>query len=190
MAVCFGRYGEEKKVEYEGCVIDLREHNGSCDSDWYAIVWDAEHGEVREVMYDTTRFGGTDSWATIDATEETMRAVYRYYKGISRKDFDGRYNEAQAKKIRMGDSVKVVRGRKVPKGTTGKIGWIGKNYNYYSGQYEERAGIEANGEKVFVPANYVEVIDWEQRMLTGNARKKEIRRITISRIPGRYRNIF
>ena len=54
MAVLTGLYGEAK-VEYEGCVLDTWEHNGYHDSDWYALVWDRDAQELKQIEYDTTR---------------------------------------------------------------------------------------------------------------------------------------
>jgi len=52
-----------------------------------------------------------------------------------------------------GREVKVVRGRKVPKGTTGRVFWTGNK------GWGDRVGIEcANGERVFVNPEYVEVL--------------------------------
>ena len=119
MAVIAGIYGETEP-KYVGCVISTYERNGYDDSDWYAICWDREKQKVVEVNYDTTRAGG-GGYAEIDATPEVLREVYRWYKQIGRGLFDGRTNPEQAKKVRKGDTVKVIRGRKVPKGTQGLV---------------------------------------------------------------------
>ena len=111
MAVTCGIYGKDKE-EYVGCVLDKYEHNGIWDSYWYAICWDEEKQEVVHVEYDTTAAAG-GGYANVDATMETLAKVYRHYKKEAAAFFDSVENEAQAKKVRKGDTVRVVRGRKV-----------------------------------------------------------------------------
>lgn len=188
MAVLCGIYGKTEP-EYVGCVLDNYEHNGYNDSDWYAICWDEEQQKVTHVEYDTTRAGG-GGYAKVDATMDVIRKVYRYYKEIARKSFDSTWNQEQAKKVRLEDTVRIIRGRKVKKGTIGKVFWIGKSFNYYSGRAEERVGIEVNGERVFLPLEYVEVVDWESRLITGKERKKIIRSAAVNYLPARYHSVF
>lgn len=65
------------------------------------------------------------------------------------------------------DYVRVVRGRKVPKGTEGRVFWVGevptwetRYYDWRNRRYEGRLGIELNdGERVFVPEAYCVVIE-------------------------------
>lgn len=188
MAVLRGVYGAQVP-EFVGCVLDQYEHNGRDDSDWYAIVWDDNEKRIREVEYDTTRAAG-GGWAQIDATEETLRKVYNYYREIGRSMFDTTTNPAQAKKVRKGDTVKVIRGRKVPKGTVGKVFWVGSRYNCYTHEDEDRVGIEVNGEKMFLPAEYVEVIGWEDRLIRGKERKDRIHRFAVNSMPVHYQKYF
>lgn len=61
-------------VDHVGAVLDRIERNRYDDSDYLAIVWDAEIGAPREVLYASTRFGG-DGSATVDATPE-IRSCY------------------------------------------------------------------------------------------------------------------
>ena len=188
MAVLCGIYGKTEP-EYVGCVLDTYEHNGYEDSDWYAVCWDEGRQKVVDIEYDTTRAGG-GGYAEIDVTEEVVRNVYRYYKGIARKEFDTFWNQRQAKEVRKEDIVRVVRGRKVKKGTAGKVFWLGKSYNCYSGRTEDRVGIEVDGERIFLPLEYVEVVDWDSRLLTGKERKRRIRSAAIKSMPVIYRSIF
>lgn len=188
MAVLRGIYGETEP-EYVGCVLDTYEHNGYNESDWYAICWDEEKQELVHIEYDTTRAGG-GGYARIDATEDVILKVYRHYKEIARKEFDSVWNPAQAKKVRKEDTVRVNRGRKVKKGTTGKVFWIGKSFNCYSGRTEERVGIEVDDERIFVPLEYVEVIGWESRLITGKERKRRIRHAAIGFLPTIYQSVF
>lgn len=54
---------------FEGRVIETRERNYYDDSDFYAVVWDDEAADIREIEYATTRFGGGGG-ATADLTPE------------------------------------------------------------------------------------------------------------------------
>lgn len=188
MAVIAGIYGKTEP-EYAGCVLSTYEHNGYNDSDWYAICWDREQQKVVEVEYDTTRAGG-GGWAEIDATPEVLREVYRWYKQIGRGLFDGRTNPEQAKKVQKGDTVRVVRGRKIPKGTEGLVFWVGTRFNPYSRTKEDRVGIEVDGERMFLSTEYVEVVGWEARLATGRDRKKAIRNFAVNSMPRHYRYLF
>lgn len=188
MAVLAGIYGQ-KTESYVGCVLDTYEHNGYHDSDFYAICWDENEGKIVEVEYDTTRCGG-GGYAKIDATDEVLRKVYRFYSDVGRSLFDGKTNPSQAKAVRVGDTVKVVRGQKIPKGSVGVVFWVGETYNQWSRRTEKRAGIEIDGERKFLPAEYVEVIGWEQRLITGRERRKRIRNFAINSMPSWSRKKF
>lgn len=188
MAVRTWIYGKPD-VQYEGCVLDTYERNGYDDSDFYAVCWDEEKQAVVEVEYDTTRCGA-GGIAEIDATEETLRDAYRYYKRLGRSLFDNRTNIEQAKRYSKGDMVVVTRGRKIQKGTEGMVFWVGTRYNQYSRRDEGRVGIEVSGKRMFLPAEYVERMDWEAYLITGKNRKQRIRNFAINSMPAHYRNRF
>lgn len=185
MAECYGK----KEPRFVGATLSWYERNGYEDSDWYAIVWNEEKQCVEEIEYQTTRGPGCGH-VEIDATEEVVRKVYNYYRRIGRAVFDSQTNPAQAKKVRKDDMVKVVRGRKIPKGTVGKVFWIGSVFNYYSHSNEERVGIEVDGEKKFLPLEYVEVIDWESRLIHGKERKQRIHNFAKNSMPAHYHRFF
>lgn len=188
MAVLASIYGQQQP-EYAGCVIDTYEHNGYDDSDFYAVCWDEAKGQLVEVEYDTTRCG-RGGWAKIDATEEVLRKVYRFHHRQARAVFDTVFNPKQARQARKGDAVAVVRGRKVPVGTVGKVFWIGEVYNQYTRKTEQRAGIEADGERLFVPVDFLEPISWQSRLITGKDRKARIRKAAIAEMPAYSRHYF
>lgn len=188
MAVQTWIYGKPD-VSYEGCVLDTYERNGSFDSDCYAICWDEERQKVVEVNYDTTRCG-CGGRADIDATEDTLLKVYRFYKRQGRETFDSYTNERQAKEVKKGDTVLVIRGRKIPKGSVGKVFWIGTRYNRYSRTNEDRVGLEIDGVRQFLPLEYVEPVNWQERLLHGKERKRQIRNYAISSMPRHYRSLF
>lgn len=188
MAVQTWIYGKPD-VQYEGCVLNVWEHNGYHDSDFYATVWDEEKQAVVDVEYDTTRCGGGGT-AQIDATDEVLQKVYRYYKRLGRSRFDGFSNEEQAKQFGRGDQVTVVRGRKIPQGTVGTVFWMGDCYNQYTYRTEKRVGIEVDGERKFLPADYVERHNWQAHLITGKDRKRKIRNFAINSMPSYYRDRF
>ena len=181
MAVLAGIYGK-CEPEYAGCVLDTYEHNGYHDSDWYAVCWDDKEGKIVTVEYDSTRAGG-GGWAKIDATTDVLRKAYRFYYRACRSIFDRQFNPDQAKTVKVGDTLVVVRGVKIPKGSIGTCFWTGQRYNYYSRRNEDRVGLEIDGERVFLPAEYVEVVGWEERLITGRERKRRIRNEAMRQMP-------
>lgn len=176
-------YRENGKAEYKDCVFDIFERNGSWDSDFYARVWDEESRSVKDVEYDTTRFGG-GGYADIDATDEVIHKVYRYYRNQARDFFDTVENVKRAKTIHVGDAAIVIKGRKIPKGTEGTIFWIGSTYNFYKHRNEDRIGLQIGNERMFLPIEYIIPKDWETRLIHGSKRKQIIRSMAIRKMPG------
>ncbi len=188
MAVVTSTYAKTEPI-YKGCVIDKFERNGYDDSDFYAACWDEEKQSIVYIEYDTTRCGD-GGYANIDASEDVLRKVFRYLCRAAREQFDTKDNPKQAKEVKTGDDVVVVRGTKVGKGTVGKVFWQGICYNKYSYRDEERVGIEVNGERVFLPLGYVEVIGWEKRLIKGKERREKIRSAAVREMPYHYRDDF
>lgn len=188
MAVQTWIYGKPE-IQYEGCVLNWYERNGYDDSDWYATCWDCERKTIVEVMFDTTRCGG-GGHAEIDATPDVLREVYRYWKAIGKSLFDGKTNPEQAKRIYVGDAVRVTGGRKFPKGAVGNVFWRGTCRNPYSGREEERVGIEVDGCRQFVGESQVELVGWEKRLMTGRDRKRRIQNFAVASMPRHYRELF
>ena len=180
--------GIEEKVMYEGRVLNWYEHNGYEDSDWYAEVWDDETQSIKQVEFMTTR-AYCYGHAELDATDEVLRKVYRKNKKDAAKSFVG-FNLRQAKKIRKGDTVRIVKGRKVKKGLEVPVFWAGTTYNRWSRQNEERIGVDVDGERVFISAENAEPVGWESRLIHGKKRKKMIRRKALEDMPTAYRNYF
>ena len=117
---------ENGKEIYKGCVVRLWEHNGCWDSDFYATVWDEETKSIKEYEYDTTRFAGGGS-AETDATPEVLIKVAKY----KAKDQYIKEVKKRNTEVLINSYVTVVKGRKVAKGTHGKV--IGIYENAYSG---------------------------------------------------------
>ncbi|CAB4156602.1 hypothetical protein UFOVP655_75 [uncultured Caudovirales phage] len=89
---------------------------------------------------------------------EGLKSIYPFHK--CNEEVQKLWQETvqyniESGQIVKGQTVEVVRGRKVPKGTIGKIFWVGSGTNF-NGQEEERIGIETeSGEKFYVPSEYV-----------------------------------
>lgn len=185
MAVMAGIYGETQP-SYIGCVINTYERNGYDDSDFYAVCWDEAAQAVVEIEYDTTRCGSS-GYAEIDASTEVLRKAFRYYYNCARAEFDKKWNAIQAKQVKVGDTLNVVRGRKIKPGSQGTCFWIGTRRNFYTYRDETRVGIEIDGEKHFLPIEYVEVIGWEARLIKGKERHRRIRAEAVRNFPYSYR---
>jgi hypothetical protein len=126
MSIVWSETGEQ----YKGAVLMTRERNFLDDSDFYAVVWNAEKQALDTVEYDSTRYGGGGS-AKEDATPEVVEAANLYaYKSLKKVCFDA-YKEKLALPVK-GDTVKVVKGR-TGKGSVGKLFWVGEERTYGSG---------------------------------------------------------
>lgn len=111
-----------------------------------------------ESRYVNSDYGSTTAYAEVDAEPELM---VRYAAWIVEqaaenagfhhsRELDEARNELRH--VKYGRNVKVVRGRKVPVGTTGRVFWTGDS------KYGTRVGIElASGERVFTATHNVEV---------------------------------
>lgn len=120
MAIRNTRTGE---TTHEGLVLTLGERNYHDDSDFYAVVWDPKAGRPKTVDYATTRFP-SDLTATVDATPE-VRAAYDAYIEAKAAEAKARTEANLASRPDKGKLVKVIGGRKVPRGTVGHVFWTG-----------------------------------------------------------------
>ncbi len=148
------------RYSHEGTVLATGEHNYYDDSDFYAIVWDAAEGRPQEIEYATTRGWTYANSATVDATPE-VRAAYDAYRAELAASQRAAQAAAEAATPRVGKTVRVVKGRKVPVGTVAEVTWYGagKNYNRYSREAGPmRVGLQIDGATVWTDASNVEVI--------------------------------
>lgn len=161
--------GSWVEVEFAGAVLQLGEHNYYDDSDFYAVVYDAEAGTIHEVEYATTRFGG-GGWAEVDVTAENRERAgdlceAEWLRLISVRE------EREARKLAFGREVVVVRGKKVPVGTVGEVAKIGR------GRYGDWVLIRLiDGETVITDAKNVEVVNPGQYEKTDAEKAAEARR--------------
>lgn len=147
------------------CIRDY-ERNGYNDSDWYMIIWNPV-----EKRPETLEFASTRGWSypcygsKPDATPEILAAYQAWEKEYAESQRRA-LEAAEAKLPKVGRAVRVVKGRKLPKGTVGRVFWTGCNQfrTYYRNGYNqpnqfERLGIQLeDGSKVFMAGANVEVV--------------------------------
>ena len=155
----------------------------------YAHFWNPEtrHVEIIEVGYygcDGCNLAGAS--ATPDLTMENARAVLRSQKRTFLLKLE-KALIAEKRVIRKGDTVEVVRGRKVPKGTALTVFWVGERETYQSARLSYRhdpvmetivGGKTENGEKVYVKAEYCKVLT-ERKSRSRKERKTYLRNLQL-----------
>lgn len=139
---------------HHGLCIREWERNGYDDSDFYMVIWDPEKQEPYDYC-----FASTSGWtypcygSRPDATPEVL-AAYQAWETEQRRRQAVARDIAQSLKPQFGREVKVVRGIKVPVGTTGEVFWAGAS------RYGERVGLrKPDGERVFTAVTNVEVVN-------------------------------
>lgn len=149
----------DNETKYVGATLATFERNGYDDSDFLAIVWDAENGTTDVTLYDTTRFAGGGS-ATVDATEDVQCAARAH---LAAKIAELNVADAYADAIVpvKGDEVRSLTTRGKNKGVVGIVKWIGDdkfNYNRYSATQPKVVGIKVEGEEKlrYLPLERVE----------------------------------
>jgi hypothetical protein len=147
------------------CVSD-REMNGYNDSDWYMLVFDPETESFHEICFASTRGWTYPAYGSKpDATPEVM-AKYAAHLATLAKAAQEAHERIADVTPEVGKRVEVIKGRKVPKGTTGLVFWKGAGTKYspnfgYSKHLivPDRLGIrDANGTAHWTSAANVMVI--------------------------------
>lgn len=138
---------------HNGICIEDYERNGYDDSDFYMIIWNEATNSPEHYCFASTRGWTYPAYGSKpDATPEVMEK-YLAWKDRMAQLARRRAEEEELKTPRRGKEIKVVRGRKVPIGTTGRIFWIGSN------AYGVSVGIQTtSGERHFTSIKNVEVI--------------------------------
>ena len=146
------------KVTHAGRVVATRHANLASDSDFYAIVA-TDTGAFEEVLFDTTRFAGGGS-ADIDAAPDVMAAWNAHLAAKRDAEYAAKVRR-EAATLRKGVAVRVVKGRKVPIGTEGTVGWLG--WQTYGYRQTLRVGIRVEGEEklIFTAATNLAVVTAE-----------------------------
>lgn len=136
-----------------GLVLDANgEFSGRDDSDFYALVWDEVQGRPEKVVYASTRGWTYPNHAEADATPEVVAKYEAWCRAMAEAERKRKADE-EARRPAKDKRVKVVKGRKVPVGTTGVVFWVG------AGMGGKRVGFRTDaGEKHFTDASNVEVI--------------------------------
>jgi len=119
---------------YAGTVLEIYEINGYDDSDFMAIVWDAEKQLVKSVQYATTRGWTYNNSASVDATPEVREVAAAYWYAAHRATVERVTRESFTKPY-VGAEVIVKRGRKVPQGFRGKVLSLAKRAKYHQSRW-------------------------------------------------------
>jgi hypothetical protein len=176
-----------EKVLFQDGVIAMREYNGYHDSDFYVIAWDDENQKITKYEYATTRFAGGGT-ASLDVTAENKAKADAWaYKKLRRDVFAG-YLAALRKPVK-GDTVTVVKGRKVPVGTTGVLFWVGPErvyggYSEWSKTRVQKVGIAMSDAKD-AKGRYTDVVWTYMANIEADIKPK----FKLSEIKGRLRHL-
>lgn len=148
--------------------------------DEYAIFYNAETDELEEKQVGYYGCDGCNLMGmsfNIDITLDNARKAMRCLKRMALSDYAyhlRKLNESFGK----GDVVKVVRGRKVPKGSILEVFWCGEKYNMYKRTNEMLIGAyNKDGDKVWVLAEYCQHI--KPKTESPKVRKEWIKEKTI-----------
>ncbi len=130
------------QTTHQGMVLSTGERNGYDDSDFYANVWDEATQSIKQVEYATTRGWTYPNGASVDASPEVQAKAAAWVAEQKRV--------IEAATVRVGKTVQVVRGRKLPIGTVADVFWMGPDK--YK-KYGKRVGLRLlDGTKVFIDA--------------------------------------
>lgn len=142
---------------YVGSVLHTYERNGWDDSDWFAIVWDAESGTIRHVGYASTSSWTYHNGADVDATPEVLALAEQ---ALLVKLTEQARVDATKPAVRRRVRSLTTRGKNV--GVEGVVRWMGEQRSRYgSWSYGERVGVKVEGEEKlrYLDADRVEVLD-------------------------------
>lgn len=127
----------------------------------YALVWDMEKHLYESVNVGYYGADGCDFIGTkveIDVSKKVARDVIRTLKQEAYKDFCRSVTEKK-NRIEAGITARVVRGRKIPKGTELEVFWVGERPAYMGHGTETIAGCrDKGGNKVWIRVEYLKNI--------------------------------
>jgi hypothetical protein len=165
------------EVTFTGCVVSIDTESVQVMSDIWerhtsALVYDNEKGTFTHRFLYSDYGSDRKSSATVDATDE-VRALYEAHKAVeaAKKTLE-RAEAARERALQdvrtpaRGKIVKVVKGRKIPKGTVGECTWYGEGRSYqpFRSSYRDRmsgpmrVGMKVDGKIVYTDAKNVEVV--------------------------------
>ena len=153
----------KEHTEYEGQVIGTDEHmwaDGMLEE--WAVIWNPVEHKRENVQIG---YYGSDGQnlcgcvrCEIDFTSEIAQDIVRTTLAHAEVAFAEKV-EADKRTVRKGDRVRVVWGRKVPKGTELTVFWIGERPDYMGYHNEKIAGTKDDqGNKVWIKVDYLEVL--------------------------------
>lgn len=151
-----------QKKSYVNATFMVGEHNGYDDSDFYAVVWDANKNALIEVVYASTRFAG-GGYADIDADEVHKDLAELWLSTWAFRRMKIEYEE-DSKLPKAGRAVRVVSGRKVKIGTVATAAVYCEGHSFdYGRTHPMRVHLtNDDGLNVWTDAHNVEVIDQRQ----------------------------
>lgn len=162
---------------YEGAVLYTYERNGYDDSDFYAIVWDAEAEGFKHICYASTRGWTYHNGAKVDATPEVIAAAEAKLAELLTARFIAAAT-AEASKPTKGKMVRSTTTRGKNKGIEGKVMWYGQD-SYRDSRYVTffKVGIKVEGEAKlrYIDADKAEVISPEPIDVEGLTRMAQQR---------------
>lgn len=116
-----------------GLVLSEREENRYNDSYFHVTVWDGEIGAAREIMYAATAWHSESGPLGHESIKRIIALTPAHIWDLYSKWQQRQYAAAQVSYLSgyqtrqdIGATVKLVRGRKVPKGTVGRVMTIRK----------------------------------------------------------------
>ena len=167
------------ETKFVGCVVSIEKRSVQVMSDiyeyhTYAMVFNNETGNFEEHFISSDYYpeGQDRRGATVNATDEIKYLFEKEQAVIAAKKALRNAEAAREEALRSvrcpgrGKTLKVVRGRKIAKGTVGECTWYGegRNYSPYRSSYRGQAagpmrvGMKVNGEVVYTDASNVEVV--------------------------------
>lgn len=179
---------------YEGATLREHEHmwlDGMLEV--HTIVWDMEKHEEKWIQ---TGYYGADGHnlnteyenIVFEVSAEVARDIIRTTKQRAVEFFCESVTE-EKNRICKGCRAKVIRGRKVPKGTMLDVFWVGERETFRSRQYswmhetETVAGaFDENGNKVWVKTEYLKSLT-PIKSPAASERKKFIKAYVKHRVP-------
>lgn len=160
------------ETSFAGCVVSVAAESVQVMSDiWemhtYALVFNNESGTFeKRFLYSDYGFSSNDEKRTAeaDATDE-IKVLYDCHMAVHEAKLALERAEAGRERAlnevrcpNRGKTVKVVRGRKIPRGTVGECTFYGQGKSYGFRAPAWRVGMKVNGEVVYTDARNVEVV--------------------------------
>jgi hypothetical protein len=135
----------DRVESYVGAVLCTWERNGHDDSDFYALVWDAETSSCKAVEYASTRGWTYHNGAHVDASESVQQVARESLREKARAYFLA--NEAERLAVvSIGDTVRSTTTRGKYVGVEGIVKWIGIDGYKSSNMFTvRRFGVKIDG---------------------------------------------